>query len=129
MREGGREGGEGGISTRTHSHYTTLSQTTAAHKNGKFDLCSSSSSPFPSSFASRSTIPLFLGSAVLGLGAGLRKGARVRVWNIHPICLGGQVEVWREVWREGGMEGGREGSGKAITGGLKPCVYVPQRSE
>ena len=113
-KEGGREGGrdvlrETCILPITHLPLPSTSspppnmehQISAAHKNGKFDLSSSSSSALSSS-SSRTTVPLFLGSAILGLGAGLRRGAKVRVWNVHPICLGGQVQVRREGGREGG---------------------------
>lgn len=67
---------------------------TAAHRNGKYDLeaASPTSTTITSSSTNR-TVPVFLASPTLGLGVGLRKGARVRFWNVHPVVLGGRVQV------------------------------------
>lgn len=42
-------------------------------------------------------MPVFLASPTLGLGTGLRKGARVRFWNVHPVVLGGRVQVSKDL--------------------------------
>jgi len=45
----------------------------------------------------------------------------VRIWNVHPICFGGQVQVRREGMREGGRVSENK-SGKGSRRGLKTAV-------